>query len=83
MRRSSCIQVSLTLILLLVFAQISSASAASTSYRGTKSMQKSIDSKQILHEISDELRRMMHDNRRVMANTHREAPEGPDPQHHV
>lgn len=79
---SSCVRVSLTfMLLLIIFSQLSSSTESG--YRGITSMQKTIDSREMLREMREEyFGRMKHENRREMESIHREAPEGPDPHHH-
>ncbi|KAK4361175.1 hypothetical protein RND71_020127 [Anisodus tanguticus] len=70
------------ILLLIFFSQVNISVSRTTSYRGLENMRK-IDSKQILSELVNDLGKNMEQNhRRVMKNTDRVAPGGPDPQHH-
>lgn len=80
MANSATIRVSI-FILLILFAQ--EIDSIEITFRGPESMQKrSIDGRRILRESGFDLSKTKHRKQRIMADTDRVAPGGPDPQHH-
>lgn len=76
------LMMSMLLILLIIVSSNADTVVANSSYRGILSTQKGTDSKQILRELVSEISKIKASGRRVLVGTKREAPEGPDPQHH-
>lgn len=80
MANSATIRVSI-FILLILFAQ--EIDSIEITFRGPESMQKrSIDGRRILRESGFDFSKTKHRKQRIMADTDRVAPGGPDPQHH-
>lgn len=78
---------SISILILFVFIFLSNCvvlTAASNNGGGHKNMRKEIDSRKILQEMKLHFGKSSKqmNGRRVMVGISREAPEGPDPQHH-
>lgn len=79
MANSSSKLISMCILLLLLFTNVSSLE---TSYRGVKGMEKGVKSSKFLNDLVLELSKLKNYNRRKMVGTARVAPGGPDGQHH-
>lgn len=79
MANSSSKLISMCILLLLLFTNVSSLG---TSYRGVKGMERGVKSRKFLNDLVLELSKLKNYNRRKMVGTARVAPGGPDGQHH-